>query len=839
MNQFVMRKMRMIFVFEKGRRITVCNLLIICLLQASTLVAQKKEVTSLEFFGRTIDVIHWDGIDYMCSQSPLCGFDGYKHLFGKSASEPIDPTVPVDIDKNYRARWVIKDGGLYLCGIEILKGADDKLYLYTAIEKLTNRQFIKDATFFSEYPDGILPATWFTDSIYLKRLPTSDENYCDCNYRCESFNEVFFKDGKIVSMREHGTMDTMIDSAEIDENKEKYDIRSNLSVYRKSYCMKRLEEQETLDEHHYVLESFRGNTCDQILRNDSLFMCSESPLAGIDGFLNIYPDITRLLFFTSLPIFHEKNYSTIWTITNDTLYLCDVQFTFKGDDNYDEMYKNRFEPIEALTQRKFEQIPSSSGKGIPATWYSGSLYFKRFPEDDELVDNRCNFRCEHFYKIRVEKGKVVSTEQTSYMLAKKRYINPPENRNDESGEKDTMFRLEKKAVMPLSLNKTPRFDRIPELKTKKIIAIGETIHGTETMNQMAFQLIKHQIKNNNCRLVLLELGMEKMLSFNRFVQNDASFDIDSLIDQSKAILISSKQLKEFCVWLKDYNKTAKEKVWLLGTDFSRSSFDRIYICEYLYNLNRFEQNPAIYKLYQSIYDEMFFGDFTNTLQILSDSGLIIKNIIGKTETEIIKYNITQIHEMKKTYANDRVKMYSLRDSIMYVNTEWLFDLLKPEKVAIFQHWAHVNYVIGADDRKPFGGYLKEKYGDDVFCTSICAQKGDFLTHERDTVASKAYMAIHKLEEPPSGSLEYYLSEVKESAFYVYTSALPLKSMPRRSVGNTDLIRQFGVVAPVRNTDGIIFVHHCDAIDYPRALLNEPIVFDYGIISKHGNRLYPM
>jgi erythromycin esterase-like protein len=141
----------------------------------------------------------------------------------------------------------------------------------------------------------------------------------------------------------------------------------------------------------------------------------------------------------------------------------------------------------------------------------------------------------------------------------------------QSKAKEKSFQLRKSDVTPLSYTDPSSFDRIPELQTKKIGAIGERIHGRETMNDIAYQIIKQHVEKNRCRLVLLEISLEVMMSFNRFVQGDRSFNIYTLINRFNLDLISVKQLKEICLWLKEYNKTAKEKILLLGADYYVSS----------------------------------------------------------------------------------------------------------------------------------------------------------------------------------------------------------------------------------------------------------------------------
>ena len=172
--------------------------------------------------------------------------------------------------------------------------------------------------------------------------------------------------------------------------------------------------------------------------------------------------------------------------------------------------------------------------------------------------------------------------------------------------------------------------------------IGESVHGTETMSQIAYQLIRRHVEENDCRLVLLELSLDRMLLFNRFVQGDESFHIDSLINTFDLDLVSIKQLKELCVWLKEYNQSREDKVWLLGADFYMSSFESVSLCEYVYIVNKTKNDPALKKLHKNIYDALFEGNYTNALHTITESYTSLEHAIGETEAAIVKHCITAL-----------------------------------------------------------------------------------------------------------------------------------------------------------------------------------------------------
>ena len=100
----------------------------------------------------------------------------------------------------------------------------------------------------------------------------------------------------------------------------------------------------------------------------------------------------------------------------------------------------------------------------------------------------------------------------------------------------------KYAVEPPSLNNgatasVRELDVIPvngdDLKSlsfsdKRILAIGESVHGTGTMNDMGVEIIKNRIEHGKCRLVLLEMPLTLSFHINRYLEGDERFKPDSI-----------------------------------------------------------------------------------------------------------------------------------------------------------------------------------------------------------------------------------------------------------------------------------------------------------------------
>ena len=154
------------------------------------------------------------------------------------------------------------------------------------------------------------------------------------------------------------------------------------------------------------------------IRNNALYLLDvESPLFIFENYKNIFSYPGYITSFAFIPYMPDKNYIAKWTIVDDMLYLYDIELeqAYKQFEIFSRHDANRLEAVEKLTGMKFRQRPALNKKAIFAEWYNGIMYVKRYPNEGEDYRS-CDFKCELFYKLTLEKGKIVSKEETSFMI---------------------------------------------------------------------------------------------------------------------------------------------------------------------------------------------------------------------------------------------------------------------------------------------------------------------------------------------------------------------------------------------------------------------------------------
>lgn len=279
------------------------------------------------------------------------------------------------------------------------------------------------------------------------------------------------------------------------------------------------------------------------------------------------------------------------------------------------------------------------------------------------------------------------------------------------------------------------------LMDKKILALGETIHGTQTLNDIAYEIIKERILNHDCKLVVLELPLSVALYMNRYVKNDQRYSLDTISEFVDAF--STFRYAPFLQWLKEYNANHGNEVTLLGADGEAYSiFGKMNLYNYLSCANVAGQLDSL--CYRIMYGEDVFPvDTCATNRILS-----------VRESVLLQYCL----ENMERYSIPRLQ-FAYRDEVMAEMMEKFCDpfLEQNTTVTFYGHFMHANYVTSAaisfiHDCPSMGTFMKKKYKDDYSCLILSAKQGDAWF-----IAGNGDRELHPIQDAPVGSLENFAS----------------------------------------------------------------------------------
>lgn len=409
------------------------------------------------------------------------------------------------------------------------------------------------------------------------------------------------------------------------------------------------------------------------------------------------------------------------------------------------------------------------------------------------------------------------------------FINGKNIRELKTADKGIKTSLQKKDIAYIddkSRNNLPFMDR-------KILAIGETIHGTETLNNIAIEIIKDRIIHNNCKLALLEIPFENSFYINRYILGDSKFKIDSISTYFDRSLFSDSFLS-LIEWIKQYNSRSDEKVYFWGSDVNFIQLQsKLELFNFLYTLNETEQDEELKKMCKLLVNN---NPLLDEVIAIFDANKGFKNILAEDESELMRYCLILLNNKSDSYSN-----FINRDETMYQNTEFIINnLLKPDETAtLFCHFGHVAYqdIIERTlniENHTLGYYMKHRYKNDYSCIALIADKGDFLTSTSDLPFQ---FKVKPLQPPTQGSLEYLMNELNECSSFLSTDKMNCADIFKiRYIGNMDIEDQFSFIMPKARMDGTIFIKQVYPIKKKDVIFESKLNMNVIIMESYGEAL---
>lgn len=314
--------------------------------------------------------------------------------------------------------------------------------------------------------------------------------------------------------------------------------------------------------------------------------------------------------------------------------------------------------------------------------------------------------------------------------------------------------IDQSKLLTLSTDSLLTKDQL-SLMSKRITALGETVHGSKKITRATCEFIKSSIQNNQTSLVLTEMPLLMMLFFNKYIQGSNAIDSDKL---KQLIEISPNEVElilELAKWMREYNKGINEKVVFLGMDSRYEKNDlELFLKDYLQTINK-EAHSSIIESLISVLDltsneEIKKVTQTALLAIIEDNKHELTSLLG-FDINIITFYLKNLLEENIT----KKRSYYERDYFMSKNVSFLIDsLCKPnQKVIISCHLWHANYLsMNVPLLKPFGYYMKKKYKNDYTCIAQIVYQDSARTY----IGKK--LSRNSLPLPSPSSLEAIFSK---------------------------------------------------------------------------------
>ena len=294
---------------------------------------------------------------------------------------------------------------------------------------------------------------------------------------------------------------------------------------------------------------------------------------------------------------------------------------------------------------------------------------------------------------------------------------------------------------------------LDDYKNQKIVNIGESMHGSESIKAFEVCISKYLIQNLGFKKIFLENEYTSTTKMNAFVHGDnISISSGSLIEMyEKFTLDNSKSLYEFLIWIRLYNskQSKSQMVSIYGLESTNLNLIYTKILNTKRRLKNLKSNSKEFLFLQKTVctnsDVGNFYQYVNTHVAYAEDCLIdlSKSKLSTNAEESIGFLLFQFQLALKQFLS-KVS----RDEIMKINFESLY---KGQKSITLTHSGH-NFP--GYDIKNFASELSNK---SQYSIIISACSGEIMNF--DYSVGKRFDL--NLEEPKKDSVDYEICNRKE------------------------------------------------------------------------------
>lgn len=376
----------------------------------------------------------------------------------------------------------------------------------------------------------------------------------------------------------------------------------------------------------------------------------------------------------------------------------------------------------------------------------------------------------------------------------------------------------------VSLSITPFVD-------KKILGLGETMHQNGAIQKAVFDIFKRQVKQNRCRLILLELPIDFGLMLNWYVSGKSPDSFVEVIRKYTEFSYDDSFI-DFIQWLRQYNKdNTEEKVRLFCMDVCSARlydsselrfFDSEYIFRPLYAAMK--MNPSSNACLYDFVKNVILNKYKDAQAEMAVRRKELMEVLGEDNFMVLQEILQQISSICPT---EQTKDYfsafnasSKRDSWMFLNYEKFSSMfLKPNEKTIL--YAHIGHLAKSQtfDQESLGTYLSKKYSSAYSSVGIVLGEGTSTMNCSTPIAflspdSMRWEAHYNylLQSPKHYSLEMSAMKIPyEKYFYPFDpiennmSKLGLMKIISNGIKKEKAFDQFVPVSYNSWMDGFVFI----------------------------------
>lgn len=337
----------------------------------------------------------------------------------------------------------------------------------------------------------------------------------------------------------------------------------------------------------------------------------------------------------------------------------------------------------------------------------------------------------------------------------------------------------------------------------KVVALGETTHGSSEIFKMKHRIIKYLAENAGFNIFSIEANMPESYKLNEYIVNRNGDPVD-LIKGMYFWTWRTEEVLGMVEWMKKYNESGKK--------ISFTGFDMQFFSGAIDELDQAYRNQVEI---QNLLKELRTG-LDEISQERKNSGreVISNEKRNKTVNQIkslrdyVSGSDKPLSEKSWLLQNIRIlEQYldvSSRDKYMAENLLWIRSQNPGSKIVA---WAHNGHIQKTDNR--MGMYLSESLKEDYLTIGISFHKGNY------TAMGDHGLSAYEAQESYPGTYEYFFNMVDEPVFILDLREAKkqnleqarwlLDPLPFRSVGAVKMASEFSETDLTEDFDLIIFI----------------------------------
>lgn len=361
------------------------------------------------------------------------------------------------------------------------------------------------------------------------------------------------------------------------------------------------------------------------------------------------------------------------------------------------------------------------------------------------------------------------------------------------------------------------------LKDVSIVGYGEDTHGTAEFTLLAEELMKYLSERQGFRIFIIETGFGEGQYLNDYIHGIRD-NLNTILEQHNSTWrYKTKEFHQLINWLKQYNQTRSDKIYIYGCEMQYVISDVNRIRDYLkkvnsdYQIEGFEKH--LWQPFEEIEKSDYYLSYAKLKTYFLDNSALFKNRTSEKEFSLAFQHIVVLGQFVSAInQNLEQRKHDFRDLYMGENIQWILNFHENKSKGLYwAHNAHVGDWISNGIVDVTGHQLRKIYGKSYFNIATDFGTGDFLAFSRDWE-----METFRYEDISENTFTKCLQDFgSPNTFLDMRKAKEDKKLAQYL--NTELTTMSGAGAQVRNNqtetndigkafDGIIYLNTTSKIN---------------------------